>query len=359
MLGRRRGQAHGQALLFTGHSDVVPVTVEQAANWTTGSPWGGEVVDGKLWGRGVSDMKGGNAAFLWACKCLGEAGIHLEGDTLISCVAGEETGNHSIGVDLLDREGYTAPFAVLAEPTGLEVCPATIGEFYFLIHVEGKSASLASRHEYVNPGRYGLPIRGVNSIDKIWKIQQALMHLDREWAIWQRHPLMVPGNMNINFSRIHGGETYSAMAESCELTGSVLFNPSLRFKEVIAEFRSAIDGVVQADYWLRDHPPVITAPYILDNKEPINLSPDHPGTQALIRAARQVLGAEPELTCTTSTSDGNYLFARGQDIITFGPGNLNAGVHGTNEHISVEKLVQAAKVYALMAIEWCGVASID
>jgi formylaminopyrimidine deformylase len=358
LLARRRGQGQGNALMFTGHSDVVPVTAEQVANWTKGSPFGGEVLEGRLWGRGASDMKGGNAAFLWAIKCLGEAGVRLQGDVLASCVSGEETGNHSIGVDVLDREGYVAPFAVLAEPTSLGICPASIGEFYFLIRVEGKSASLASRHLYVNPGAYGAPVAGVNAIDKMWKIQQALMQLDREWAVWQRHPLMVPGNMNINFSRIHAGETYSAMAESCELTGSVLFNPSLRFKDVVAEFRRTIDGVGQSDYWLREHPPVLTIPYVLDQKEPINLSVDHPGTVALINACREVLKNSPGLGCTTGTSDGNYAFARGQDIITFGPGDGDAGVHGPNEFISVDQLIQAAKVYAVMAIDWCGVASI-
>lgn len=361
VVARRRGQGKGpgQALLFTGHTDVVPVTAEQAANWTTGTPFGGEVIDGKLWGRGASDMKGGNASFLWAIKSLADAGVQLNADVLAGCVAGEETGHHTIGVDVLDQAGYTAPFAVLTEPTALEICAATIGEFYFLIRVQGKSASLASRHLYVNPQPYGVPMAGVNAIDKMWKIQQALMHLDREWTLWQRHPLMAPGNMNMNFSRIHGGETYSAMAESCELTGSVLFNPSLRFDEVVAEFRKAIDGVVQVDYWLREHPPEITVPYILDNKEPINLSPEHPGSQALINAYRQVFGKEPVLTCETGTTDGNYVSARGQDIITFGPGYGSAGVHGPNEYIVVENLVKAAKVYALMAIEWCGVASVN
>src|SRR5581483_11605539 len=195
--------------------------------------------------------------------------------------------------------------------------------------------------------------------DKMWKIQQALMQLDREWSIWQRHPLMTPGNMNINFSRIHGGDTYSAMAESCELTGSVLFNPSLHFTEVVAEFRRAIDGVTQSDYWLREHPPLLTVPYILDNKEPVNLPPDHPGCQALLRAFREVVGGEPRVTCTSGTTDGNYVFARGQNIITFGPGPTDAGVHGPNEYVEIGKLVQATKVLALMALDWCGVDSVS
>lgn len=356
VVGRRRGTGSGPSLLFNGHSDVVPVTNEQAAAWTGPGPWSGQLADGKIWGRGASDMKGGNAAFLWAIKSLAEVGVSLRGDLIATLVVGEETGNHTIGVDLLAENGVTAPFAVLAEPTDLSLCPASVGEFYFLLHVDGLSTSLANRHLSIHPAAYGEPVHGVNAIDKMWKIQAALYNLEREWGVWQRHPLMASGNMNINFSRLHAGDTYSAMAESCELTGSVLFNPSLRFTDVLDEFRRAIDQVAATDYWLRDHPPILTVPYVLEQKEPINVPAGHPGCQALIRACQQVTGKEPHIGCSTATSDGNYLYARGQNIVTFGPGLESAGVHGSNEYIGVDNLIKACKVYAVMAIEWCGLA---
>jgi acetylornithine deacetylase/succinyl-diaminopimelate desuccinylase-like protein len=356
VVARLAGHGSGPALLFNGHTDVVPVTQEQAQAWSIGTPWGGEIIDDKICGRGASDMKGGNASFLWAIKALADTGVKLGGDLVATMVSGEETGNHTIGVDTLAQAGYQAPFAILAEPTDMRLCPASVGEFYFLLRVEGRSTSLANRHLSVHPAPHDVPIAGVNAIDKMWKIQYALAQLEREWGVWQRHPLMEAGNMNINFSRIHGGETYSAMAESCELTGSVLFNPALSVAEVAAEFRQAIDGVVESDYWLREHPPSLTLPYILDAKEPINVSPEHPGFQALLQAYRQAVGTEPPLGCTTGTSDGNYLHAQGQDIVTFGPGSEDAGVHGPNEYVEAGKLVEATKVYALMAIEWCGLA---
>jgi acetylornithine deacetylase len=357
IVARLKGHGEGPALLFNGHSDVVPVTDEQAEAWSLGTPWGGQIVEGKVCGRGTSDMKGGNAAFLWAIKALADEGIRMRGDLLATMVSGEETGNHTVGIDTLSAVGFEAPFAILAEPSEMQICPASVGEFYFLIRVEGRSTSLANRHLSIHPARYGTPVAGVNAIDKMWKIQFALAQLEQEWGIWQRHPLMAPGNMNINFSRIHGGETYSAMAESCELTGSVLFNPSLSVAEVLSEFRKAIDGVAQSDYWLRDHRPALTVPYILDAKEPIDVSPNHPGCQALARAYRYILNSQPTHTCTTATSDGNYVHARGQDIVTLGPGSEDAGVHGPNEYVEVDKLIQAAKVYAVTAIEWCEVAA--
>jgi acetylornithine deacetylase len=110
---------------------------------------------------------------------------------------------------------------------------------------------------------------------------------------------------------------------------------------------------------MRQHPPTITAPYILDQKEPVNVSPDHPGTQALASAFQQVVHNEPALTCTTATSDGNYLFANGQTVVTFGPGSPDAGVHGTNETINLDNLITATKIYALAAINYCGFNSIQ
>jgi acetylornithine deacetylase len=359
VVARRTGQGDGPALLFNGHSDVVPVTDEQTEAWSLGSPWDGQMVDNKICGRGSSDMKGGIVAFLWAIKALAESGIHLQGDLLATIVSGEETGNHKVGVDTLAPAGYQASFAVMVEPTEMQICPASVGEFYFLIRVEGRSTSLANRHLSVHPASYDIPVAGVNAIDKMWKIQAALAQLEQDWGVWQRHPLMAPGNMNINFSRIHGGETYSAMAESCELTGSVLLNPALSVEQVVAEFRQAIEAVVQTDYWLRDHPPTITIPYILDAKAPINVSPDHPGCQALAQAYQRILKTEPTFTCTTFTSDGNYLYARGQDIVTFGPGGADAGVHGPNEFIEIKELIEAAKIYALAAIEWCGISAMS
>lgn len=356
VIARAGGNGEGTDLLFNGHSDVVPVTDDQADAWSLGTPWDGTVVEGKVTGRGACDMKGGNAAFLWAIKSLIECEIELDGKVIATVVSGEETGNHTIGVDMLVDEGYSAPFGILAEPTNLQICPASVGEFYFLIRVEGRSTSLANRHLSIHPAPHDVPVAGVNAIDKMWKIQRALADLEHEWGVWQRHPLMEPGNMNINFSRIHGGETYSSMADTCELTGSVLFNPSLRFSDVLDEFKEAINGVVQSDYWLREHPPKLTIPYILDKKEPIDIAPHHPGCEVLIRAYRHVRDREPDVTCTTFTSDGNYLFARGQNIITFGPGAPDAGVHGSNEHINIAQLVDAAKIYALMAMNWCSAA---
>jgi len=348
----RKGDGKGRSLLFNGHSDVVPVTDDQAAAWREQGPWSGDVADGVMWGRGAVDMKGGVTSFLWAMKTLGELGIGTRGDLIATVVSGEETGNHRIGVGLLGANGHRADIGIVAEPTRLEICPATIGEFYFRIEVCGRSTHLGARNLAIYPQPYGVPVSGVNAIDKMWKIQSALSSLEREWGVWQRHPLMPPGQMSINFSRIQADGPFSSMADACELTGSVLFNPSVDFETAKAEFLRAIASVTENDYWLREHPPAVTVPYILDEKPPMDLPPEHPACQALAAAQRRVLKSEPVIACAPSTNDGNYMAAAGQEVITCGPGSNDDGAHGPDEHIAISDVVDGAKLFAVGALEW-------
>jgi len=357
VVARCRGSATGPTALFIGHSDVVPVTAEQAAAWSAATPWAGTVKDGRLWGRGAADMKGGNAAFLWAIKTISDQGIELKGDVMVALVSGEESGNHRIGVDFVRAGGYEADFGIIAEPTNLEICPATVGEFYFLIRVQGRSAHLGSRHLAIHPSSFETEVSGVNAIDKMWKIQRALTELEREWGLWQKHPLMAPGAMNINLSAIHASGTFSALAGTCELVGSVLFNPSLTYAEVKREVLEAIESVAGTDYWLRDHPPEVIVPYILDQKEAVDLPRDHPGCRILEDAYRCTFEREPVVACSTATTDGAYVAAAGQKVLTCGPGTPDSGAHGVDEHIDIEQVIDAAKLYAAFAIKWCGQAT--
>jgi len=352
------GEGSGKALLFNGHSDVVPVTREQERVWSAPGPWSGEVARGKVWGRGASDMKGGIVAFLWAAYLLREAGITLRDNVILTATIAEESGHHELGIDSVFDRGYSAPLCLLAEATNMEIAPALVGEFYFRVRVDGKSSHIATRHLCVHPSRVG-EVPGVNAIDKMAKLLSAFQELEREWGIHQKHPLMPLGAMTLNISKIQGGDNFSSLAHSCVAVGSVLFNPSLTSREVISELRGVINKVAESDYWLRHHPPVLEVPHILSVKEPVDVATDHPACQALSRAFERVAGRKARYTCSVATSDGNFIFEKGQQpVIEFGPGANEMGVHGANEHIPISQLIEACKVYAVMMMEWCGVASI-
>lgn len=159
--------------------------------------------------------------------------------------------------------------------------------------------------------------------------------------------------MNINISQIKGGETYSARADSCEIEGSVLFKPDLSLKEVVDQFKLTVESVTASDSWLQQFPPSIIIPYILDAKSPINISQKSSFCRKLSEAFENIKNEKPHFNCSTTTSDANYLHQYGHDIITFGPGSIEAGVHGPNEHINIKNLIDCTKIYALTAMNWC------
>ncbi|MCA9859061.1 MAG: M20/M25/M40 family metallo-hydrolase, partial [Thermomicrobiales bacterium] len=153
----------------------------------------------------------------------------------------------------------------------------------------------------------------------------------------------------------------TSVPDSAEATGSLLFNPDLTAAEVQDEIRATIDRVTQADYWLREHPPVLdlpldsasTAPWV---KEPVNLSHDHPAIGIIQRAHENVAGTIPEVTISPFVCDANFWFPLGQPCLVYGVGDPAWGIHGANEFLPVADLIQATKAFAAVTMDWCGVA---
>jgi acetylornithine deacetylase/succinyl-diaminopimelate desuccinylase-like protein len=345
----------GRPLMYNGHTDTVQVSPEQRVAWIGGDPWSGHIADGKLYGRGSSDMKAGNAAFAWAARSLYAAGFRPAADVTVTYNIGEETGEAEIGpLSVLER-GYRAPLIVNGEPTNMRVASATMGWFFFRITVEGKSLHPAARYMAIFPQAGDGAPPGVDAIEKARKIMDALSHLERDWALYQHHPVMPPGGMNLCHVSIQGGSYRAEMPPSCEVVYAVVYNPALKGDQVISEIEAVIDGVVQADSWLREHPPVIEYPVIHRVLDPVNLPLDHQAVTTLATAFRSALGREPDLGCLPGPCDANIMAGAGETTIIFGPGDLAFGAHGTNEYVPVDQVIDAAKVYAHLIVDWCGV----
>ena len=201
----------GRPLMYNGHTDTVQVSPEQRAAWVDGDPWSGHIEDGKLYGRGSSDMKAGNAAFAWAVRSLYEAGFRPAADVIVTYSIGEETGEAEIGPLSVLARGYRAPLIVNGEPTNLRVAPATMGWFFFRITVEGKSLHPAARYTAIYPQPGDGPPVGIDAVEKARKIMDALSALERDWALYQHHPVMPPGGMNLCHVSIQGGSYRAEM----------------------------------------------------------------------------------------------------------------------------------------------------
>lgn len=348
------GKSQGLRLMFNGHSDVVPVSPEEESAWEPDAgPWDGKTKNGWIYGRGAADMKAGNVAALFALKAVAQtARDSLVHGVVFSLVSTEESGDRRAGVDYILDQGYKAPLCILPEPTNLAIANQILGEFYFRLRVLGKSTHICRRHLCIHPSYYGVELPGVNAIDKMRKILNALEVLEHEWGLYQRSKYTPPGSMTLNISQIKGGSNFSSLAESCEVIGSVLFNPELRSKDVVEELRGVIDGVARMDYWLRKHSPILEIPYMLDVKEPVRVPEESEIVQCLRRNFRYVMQRDPELVTSVGTSDGNYLFTR--DVVPVQLGLEEEGVHGTNERASISNVLSLTKIFALTILDICG-----
>lgn len=341
-------EGEGEPLLFAGHTDTVPVTDIQKEEWRKDAgPWSGAVIDGNIYGRGASDMKAGDAAPLMAMHVLHTLGIKPKRPLYFSYVMSEENGGREFGVDSIINRGYKAKECIVMEPSNnCAIVPAIQGEFYFTITVQGLSYHLASRHHTIYPHGYTVKTApGKNAIELGIEIIQELQKLEKELGQYVNHPLTEYGSTNINWSGFESKGIFSAGAEKSKITGSMLYDPSITQEQAIKYFKDAINRVVERDFWLKEHPPVVELPYLLSTKPPVNVDIEHPLCKQLAEATR-AMGKEPRFESCLSTSDANYLQDHGIATITMGPGANEYGVHGVNEHVPIDSYLDAIARYA-------------
>jgi acetylornithine deacetylase len=362
VVATRTGSGGGRSLIWAAHTDVVPVTPEQTEQWAGAGPFSGEVRDGKLWGRGASDMKGAIAAYTMAARILRDCGVTLQGDLTLAQACGEEAGRRDIGCNTILERGHTADLAIFPEPSNFAIYPTVKGEIYFRLTVPGKSTHICNRQLVAQPLPYGVERPGVSAIDNMLKYQLAILELEKQWSLWRSNPHVAPGGMFININTMQAGGSLTSVPDSAEATGSLLFNPDLSGDEVMAEVRACIDRVTEGDYWLREHPPTLDLPLDAASaapwlKEPVNLPHDHAGVTTIRDAVAQVTGEAPPVTISPFVCDANFWYPLGQPCLIFGVGDPSWGIHGTNELLPVADLIKATKLFAAVTMAWCGVAT--
>ncbi|MGY3565240.1 M20 family metallopeptidase [Sinomonas sp. RB5] len=311
-------------LLFLGHSDVVPA----GTGWER-APFEPYEHNGRLYGRGSTDMKGGLAAVAVALKALKEAGVDLPSDVTLACTVDEE--DLGLGIRAYTRSHAGARFSgcVVAEPTDLATVIGCRGDSYLDIKVVGKSA------------HSGRPEDGRNAIDAASKII-TLVREDHRRLREDRDPLLGAGSWNVGL--IGGGSGTSMVAGECSLSLDRRLMPDDDPHAILAALRQRISaaGIDQDG---------ITVSAEVSMEMPGFRTPeDHP----LVAAAVQALadsGFSSQIGGWTAACDGGFI-ARdlGVPTIVMGPGGLNDQAHQVNESVSIAELMTAARAYALMCL---------
>ena len=354
VVGRLTGAGGGRSLLFNGHVDVAEVG--NVEGWRH-PPFSATEEGGRLYGRGVCDMKGGLAAALFALRAVRECGLRLRGDVLVESVIGEESGEW--GTPACTERGYRADLAIVPEPTGLVPCGqgGVITGWITIQSPETLHDGVRARTIHAGGG-----LVGANAIEKMTRVIGALNDLERHWAVTKRYPGFAPGATTINPAVIEGGRHPAFMADRCALWVTVHFYPDETWQSVVAEVEEQVRRAAAADLWLRDHPPAFEwggRSMIEERGEifpAVPLAPGAPGLVELVAAHRAVRADEPVPAMWPSVSDAGWLASAGIPAIIYGPGEL-AQAHAVDESVAVDELVDAARVYARLLVEWCGLAA--
>lgn len=339
VVGIWRGAGGGKSLIINGHVDVV--NEEPVERWNT-APFQAVVQDGKLYGRGSADMKGGIAAGIAAIKVLQAAGFTPRGDVLIESVPAEENGGNGTVAAIV--RGYRADAAIIPEPTGCRLQPAHRGAAFWKIHIKG----IASHG--------GTKYKGVSAVEKGILIANALAALEKERNenICSKHPLYreYPVSAPVTLGIFKGGQFTSAVPEECVLEGCIEFVPGETSGGVVKQFEAAVRKSAESDHFLQQHPPRVEWFGLL--YDPSETPCDHPFVKTMEYCYQDIAGTLPQINGFEAGTDMrtlcNFLDIPG---LMFGPGEL-AMAHAPNEYVEIRQLLLAVKVIARTIVEWCG-----
>jgi acetylornithine deacetylase len=330
------GVGSGPSLVLNGHVDVVPAGDTRLWRFP---PWRATVADGRVYGRGALDMKGGLACGIYAAKAIRDAGVQLKGRLLIQSVIGEEDGG--CGTLAAVTRGHTADAAIIMEPTELAIAPVQAGALNFRVTVPGASAHGCVREE------------GVSAIENFFPIYQALMELERERNSAAPDPLFSRYRLpyGICIGRAEAGNWASTVAESltCEGRYGVAVGEDLTVARQALVDR--VTQAAQADPWMREHPP--TVEWWGGQFAPARTPTDHPIVGLVSSAFQDVTGRPGHLEGMTYGADMRLLVNEGGvPTVMFGPGDVR-NAHRPDEYVPLSDLETVARTLALTVLRMC------
>jgi acetylornithine deacetylase/succinyl-diaminopimelate desuccinylase family protein len=366
-----RPKNKGSNLLLNAHVDVVDVDENQLKRWLT-DPWTSVVKDGKIYGRGASDMKGGISAMLWAIKAIQELGLEIAGKVGFELVVGEELMHHEVGTSAatkhLINRGYNFDFCIIPEPTSCEIHVASCGTFDFEIEVVGKEIHTANRNCVLYPQRWGIPCGsevGVDAIEKIIEIVGILRKLEKQFALRWRNQILGGGGFpahedlqgvgctfTINVSFIEGGTYIAAVPGIAKIKCQCYYPYWVSYEEVKKVIEDAIKHFSTIDDWLKENPPKVEFGKIF-HWPPYRTDPENPACKILGEVWEKATNSKAIYSGFKAVDDLAFIQALGIPGVSFGPGDLSMGAHGPNEYVPIQQIIDCAKALALFIASFC------
>jgi len=342
VVGTRRGRAPRPAVHLNGHFDVVPA----GSGWTV-DPFGGEIRDGRIYGRGACDMKAGIAAAIYAAEAIRRTGVEIDGSIEISGTVDEESGGFA-GVAWLAQHGWIAAdrvdAVIIPEPLNVDrICIGHRGVYWFEITTRGRI------------GHGSMPFLGVNAIEHMGvildRIQREIVPAlaSRQTAV----PVvpMLARHATLNINSIAGGQPVDGLqtpcvADTCKAIFDRRFLLEEGFDAAKAEILALLDRVAgelpSFNFELRD----------LMVVHPVRTPDSSPVIGALERGIQRVLGRRAARIASPGTYDHKHVdrIAGIPHCVAYGPGILDLA-HQPDEWCRIDDLVNATKVLALAILD--------
>jgi len=315
---------HGPRVVMTGHLDTKPVSI----GWTKAEPFSGDLIDGRVYGHGIMDMKAALACQIVAIEAVRASGLNLGGTLAMAAVSdhmGDQTGS------IRYFETHSADLCVLGELSDNEIYLGHRGRYYFDITTKGRSAHTCHKHHAINANV--LAAEAILELDAS-KLEPELT--PQNAALFGAETMMVPG-------RVYGGLPPggpSMIPDECVIRVDCRPQPGVSVETVRAEIDRCLDRAKQRDdrFAAEVHLADVKSPYVAETSSRV--------VQTMIEAVRQVRGEEPQLMAAGWLGD-TASFGADVETVIFGPGG--EPVYCADENLSVADIEEATKVYAVFA----------
>lgn len=313
-----RGSGQVPALLYSAHLDTVPLGAEQ---WIH-EPFAAETLDGKIWGRGSADMKGGLAALLVMAKIMANSGLSIKGDLIFAITAGEEID--SLGAKSVASYPGLGPVQaiIVPEPSYNDIYIAEKGALWLEISTYGKTA------------HGSMPALGKNAV---MMMVELIKGLEKISIPFESHAML--GGFSMSINTISGGIKTNVVPDRCVVSIDMRTVPGQDHHDIMARFQGLIKDLGKHD------PDFKAAIEISNDRPPIETSPEEPVVKMMVDIVADITGELPIPKGVNYYTDAATLTpAFKAPMIICGPGHPGLA-HQPNEYVEIEKLVQAAKIY--------------
>jgi len=318
-----------KTLLLSGHMDVVGPG--DASGWRF-DPFSATLADGAIWGRGTVDMKGAVAAQSFALKALRQAGPErLPINVMLGATVDDETGG-PMGCRYVIEQGLDSvrwprpTLHVLGEANSLNITGAFKGRIWLSVTLQGKSA------------HGGAPETGVNAVEKMFDLYRQLRELGT-----RRHPVLGPDTLNLG--TISGGARVNVVPDEC--TADFDYRTGgLTAEEAERRIRAVIGRLESLDRAF-----VVKELRVYEKRDSIGIEPDAPEIRVIGEAVSKATKRAPRFLGSLSAGDAYYTLKQGIPAVWVGPGDPSL-LHAPNEHILIEDLLAAVKVYIAIILAY-------